>query len=294
MKTVGVIANCRKAMAPAVLQRLHRKAIALGMSVLADEPTARLMEADSVAAFPELAHRSDVLMVLGGDGTMLRVVREMGDSDRPVIGVNIGSLGFMTSVTQESLEAALECLAADRFTASARTVAACAVLRGGCEVASGRALNEAAIGRGPSPRMVTLNVAVNGDRVTSYSCDGLIVSTPTGSTGHSLSAGGPILPPDTKAFVLSVICPHTLSSRPLVVPDDAEITIDVEECGGALGLTLDGQVEIPLQLGDRVRVSRSARPVRLLHLPGYSYFDVLRRKLGWRGSSASRTGKEER
>lgn len=291
MKTVGVIANCRKAMAPAVLQRLQRKAAALGMCVLADEATARLMESGSAATFPELAQRSEALMVLGGDGTMLRVVREMGESDRPVIGVNIGSLGFMTSVTQESLEEALECLAADRYTASVRTVADCSVLRGGQDAGSGRALNEAVIGRGPSPRMVTLEVAVNGDRVTSYACDGLIVSTPTGSTGHSLSAGGPILPPDTRAFVLSVICPHTLSSRPLVVPDDAEITIDVEECDGPLGLTLDGQMEHPLQLGDRLRVRRSARPVRLLHLPGYSYFDVLRRKLGWRGSSANQTGK---
>jgi NAD+ kinase len=146
-------------------------------------------------------------------------------------------------------------------------------------------MNDVVVSRGATSRVVTLDVSVDGDAVTSYVCDGLIVATPAGSTGHSLSAAGPILVPATKAFVVSLICPHTLSSRPLVVPDGAEIEIAAADTGGQLLLSVDGQVGQPLLEGDRVTVRRSERDVRLIHLPGYSYFRVLRQKLHWSGSS---------
>jgi NAD+ kinase len=285
MKTLGVVANCGKPLADNVLGRLLRKADSMGLELVADPATAARMGRDCAAPFPELVRRSDVIMALGGDGTMLRVVREIGAADKPVIGVNIGSLGFMTSVTHELLEEALDCLAAKRYAESVRSIAECSLVRDGKTVVEQRALNDIVVGRGPSSRVVTLKVSVGDDPVTSYVCDGLIVSTPTGSTGHSLSAGGPILTPDARVFVVSLICPHTLSSRPLVVPDHAVITVAVENGGSELLLAVDGQMEESLQIGDQVSIRKGEHSVRFLHLPGYSYFDVLRRKLGWRGSS---------
>ena len=285
MQTLGVVANCTKERARDVLLRLVRKARELGIALRADADAAALVKGELRAAGGDLADQVDAMLALGGDGTMLRVMRMLEGRDKPVIGVNLGSLGFLTSVTEESLEHALECLAQDRYTTSARSIAECTVVRGKKEISLLRALNDIVVARGAAPRVVTLNVSVGGDRVTSYVCDGLIVATPTGSTGHSLSAGGPILAPETKAFLISLVCPHSLSSRPLVVPDEAEIIVTVEDADGPLLLAADGQIGGSLGVGDRVVIRRSARGVRFIHLPGYSYYDVLRRKLGWRGSS---------
>ena len=285
MQTVGIVANCMKERARDVLLRLVLKARELGLALRAEADAAALVKGDLQAASGDLSDQVDAIVALGGDGTMLRVVRMLKGRDKPVIGVNLGSLGFLTSVTEDTLEHALECLAQDRYLTSVRSILECAVIREKREVASHRALNDIVVARGASPRVVTLNVSVGGDRVTSYVCDGLIVSTPTGSTGHSLSAGGPILAPEAQAFLISLICPHSLSSRPLVVPDGAEIAVTVEDAVGSLVLAADGQVGESFAVGDRVVIRRSARGVRFIHLPGYSYFDVLRRKLGWRGSS---------
>jgi NAD+ kinase len=279
------VANCGKVRAADVLQRIGRKAGELGLALLADPPTARLLPACRALQGSELLDRSDAVMALGGDGTMLRVVRDLDGRDKPVIGVNLGGLGFLTSVAEEQLEAALECLAGDKFLVSVRSVAEAAVLRGPDEAGRYRGLNEVVVGHGPSSRVIVLDVSIDGDHVTSYVCDGVIVSTPTGSTGYSMSAGGPILSPTTPAFVISLICPHTLGSRPLVVPDGSEILIRQTGGGEPLLLTVDGQVGQPLQRGDAVRVRRGDRPVRFIHLPGHSYYAVLRQKLHWSGSN---------
>ena len=285
MKTIGVIANCGKARASNVLALLDKKAAAFQLELLADEATAKLLPSGEATSLGEMFDRVDAVMALGGDGTMLRVVRELDGLDKPVVGVNIGGLGFLTSVAEEQLDLLLECLATDNFVTSSRTVAESVVIRNGKEVSRYHGLNEVLVSSGPSSRAVTLGVSIDGDHVTSYVCDGLIVSTPTGSTGHSLSAGGPILRPETKAFVLSLICPHALSSRPLVVPDSSEIAIVTTGSEGELFLTIDGQVGDPLEPGDCVNVKRSDRVVRVIHLPDYDYFAVLRNKLHWSGSS---------
>lgn len=285
MKTVGVFANLAKERAPDVLALLANVAEKVGLEVMADVPTADLLGCEGVDSVEELFLRVDAVIALGGDGTMLRVARSLAGHDKPIMGVNIGALGFLTSIAEEELECAMGCLARDEFEVDATAVAEAIVERDGTELARYRALNEVVVSRGVSMRVATLDLAIDGEALTSYVCDGVIVSTPVGSTGHSLSAGGPILVPATPAFVVTPICAHTLSSRPLVVPDRSEIVITISGAADDLVLSVDGQDGQPLSVADRVSVRRSKEDVKLIHLPGHSYFSVLRQKLGWRGSS---------
>ena len=284
MKTLGIIANCSKPRAASVLEALAQRAKELNLTLRASGETASLMPGVNDESLADVFAASDAVVALGGDGTMLRAVRALQGLDKPLIGVNIGSLGFMTSVAEEDLSAALTCLRDETFSVSERVVADCVVNHAEGE-ARYCALNDIVVSNGPSARVITLDVAIGGDSVTSYVCDGLIVSTPTGSTGHSLSAGGPILTPVTRAFVISLICPHTLSSRPLVIPDTSEIRISVSTPSAAVRLSVDGQVGLELHDGNSLTVRRCEQPVRFLHLPGYNYFEVLRKKLRWSGSN---------
>ncbi len=285
MKKIGVLANCGKPEAAAVLRRLERKAAELRLGLVTCGETGRLLRGARRTSVAAMARGIDVLVALGGDGTMLRAVRLLAGRDVPVLGVNLGSLGFLTSVAQEDLERALTVLARGKFSISRRAMAECRLFRGRRQVGSYRALNDVVVGWGASSRICTLGLVIDGEQVASYMCDGLVVSTPTGSTGHSLSAGGPILHPAGDSFVISVICPHTLSNRPLVVPDRSRIVVRVTRAMKKLLLSVDGQEETAIRAGDRLEVRRSPRDVRLVHLPGYSYFSLLRQKLGWRGSS---------
>ena len=287
MKNLGIVVNCRKPHAPKVLERLAGKAHSLGMNLFvvcgeeggAIPGAARLSEA-------ELVKTADVLLALGGDGTVLRAARILAGSDKPVLGVNLGSLGFMTSVTEQNLDHALEALKHGQCTISNRSVAECRVTRDGKDLGCFRGLNDVVLGWGESSRVITLDVELDGVPVASYKCDGLIVSTPTGSTGHSLSAGGPILHPDSPCFVITVICPHTVSNRPLVISDRSVVVVHVAQTTKHVLLSVDGQEEMAIQQGDRLDIRRAEKGVRFLHLPDYSYFSVLQKKLLWRGSSA--------
>lgn len=285
MKRIGVLANVRKPDAAAVLKRLAARARSLGLELVTCDGTGRLLRGAARVPESSFCGRIDVLMALGGDGTVLRAVRVLAGADTPVIGVNLGSLGFLTSVTEQDLERALKVLKAGDFTTSVRTVIDCSLRRGRRNVGRFRALNDAVVGWGLSSRVSTLELSIDGERVASYACDGLIVSTPTGSTGHSLSAGGPILHPETPCFVVSPICPHTLSNRALVVSDRSVIAVRVVRAMKELLLSVDGQEEMPVRQGDVLEVRRSLRSVRFIHLPGYSYFSVLSQKLHWRGSN---------
>jgi NAD+ kinase len=286
MKILGVIANCDKPEAGKVLQRVLAKTKELGMEILAEPATADLFNIKvRKEELPELFKKVDAIMAFGGDGTVLRVVRELNGLDVPLMGVNLGGLGFLTSVAESELENALECLVSNKFTVSLRTIAECTVTRGEEIKVQYRALNDIVIAREALARVITLDVQIDKNYVTSYVCDGLIISTPTGSTGHSLSAGGPIVTPEAVVFVLCVICPHTLSSRPLVVPDTSEISVKITNCKGRVILSIDGQVGVELQEDDYICVRRSDKGVRFIHLPGYNYFSLLRQKLHWRGSA---------
>lgn len=284
MKTLGVIANCQKPCAPDVLRRLAQQAGKLGLRLVGDAPTSQLLGRAALPILNEEMDRIDALLAMGGDGTMLRAVRELGGRDKLVIGVNLGSLGFLTSVTEDDLEHALDCFCRGEYSFTERAIAECVILRAGREMARYRALNEVGI-LSLSARVIALNLMLNGEEVSHFVGDGLIVSTPTGSTGHSLSAGGPVVCPGTRAFLVTLICPHTLSTRPLVVPDDCSIQVTIARSHDDPHLTVDGQVGQSLMAEDQIEVRRSARGIRVMHLPDYSYFAVLRQKLHWRGSS---------
>ena len=285
MKTLGVLANCGKAEARAVLARLARKARSLGLATVSFGDTARLLPGCRRVAPGLLRRRVDALIALGGDGTMLHAARLLGHADIPILGVNLGALGFLTSITTDELEHALDRLASGKFRVAERTTLACTAYRGRRLLGRYHGLNDVVVGWGRSSRIITVDAAVDGDPIASYRCDGLVISTPTGSTGHSLSAGGPIVHPDADVLLLNVICPHTLSARPLVRPDRARLALTIRAAAKPLLLSVDGQEERALREGDRLEIARSAACVKFIHLPDYSYFGVLRQKLQWRGSS---------
>jgi NAD+ kinase len=285
MKRVGVIANCSKPDSQSLLDRLARKAADLGMRLYAAGETARHLPAARRVAAATLRRRIDALIALGGDGTMLHAAHILKHTDVPILGVNIGALGFLTSITAGELESALERLAEGAFTLSIRTAISCDVSRGRARLGSFTALNDVVLGWGRSSRIITIDADLDADRIASYRCDGIVISTPTGSTGHSLSAGGPIIHPEAAVLLLNVICPHTLSARPLVLPDRARLTLTVRVAARPLLLSVDGQEELAVRQGDRLDIRRDPHGVRFIHLPDYSYFGVLRQKLQWRGSS---------
>lgn len=285
MKTIGVFANCEKPLASEVLRRLAAAARQLGLQLVADSPTADLLPGVERRPAAEMTNGIDALLVFGGDGTMLRAVRLLQGSNAPVLGVNLGGLGFLTSLAHKDLESALACLAQGRLTTSRRFLIDCRVIRADREISHAQALNDVVIDRGATTRIVTLDMRIDREEVSSFMCDGLIISTPTGSTGHSLSTGGPVLHPETGALVISLICPHTLSTRPLVIPDHKRITVTVAKSLGDILLSVDGQANEPLKPADQVVVQRSPTGVAFIQLPDYSYFSVLRQKLHWRGSA---------
>jgi NAD+ kinase len=283
MKRLGVMVNPDKPRVAAVLRRLYEEARDAGLELRADADTARLL-ADVALPHTDGFHDVDAVVTLGGDGTLLRAVRTLGACDKPLLGVNMGKLGFLTAVKEEDLGRAVQALAADDFAVAPCALAEVGVWRAGKEIAHHQALNDIVVGSA-SARIITLDLHADEDLVTSYVCDAIIIATPAGSTGHSLSAGGPVLTWDTEAFVVSLICPHTLSSRPLVLRDRRRLTVTARAGAGPFRLTVDGQVNCPLRTGDRVTVEHGDRHARLLTLPGYSYFDMLREKLHWSGSS---------
>jgi NAD+ kinase len=286
MKTIGVIVNTTKAVSAGAKQRLTAAARRLHLNLVTCAPFDEFLPDITALSAAEFTRAIDALVALGGDGTLLRAVGLVADRAVPVLGVNLGRLGFLTSVTESELEHGIEALVSGTYTTSARTMLDGTIIRrGGGESDPIRALNDVVIGWGQSTRIVTLEVAINREPVSSYRCDGIIVSTPTGSTGHSLSSGGPIVHPSAASLVLNVICPHTLSARPLVVPDDAEIRITVQQTSKQLLVSVDGQDGLSLSDGDALVIGKAPHPFNLVHLPGYQYFSVLRKKLHWSNSS---------
>jgi NAD+ kinase len=230
---------------------------------------------------PGSARGLDLLVVLGGDGTLLGAARLVAGAGVPILGVNLGNLGFLTEVARDELPETLERVLAGDFRVSERMMLDARVVRAGAVVAEQTVLNDAVITKGGVARIVELGVAVDGDPITRVRGDGLIVATPTGSTGYSMSAGGPIVHPEDRSIIITPIAPHTLTLRPVVVPDQVTVAVTRVQDEGEVVLTLDGQVGYPLTPQDRVEVRRSAAVLPLVHSPFRSYFTVLRTKLKW-------------
>jgi NAD+ kinase len=280
MKLLGVTANIYKDRADEAVSNVCKEALKNGFSVVVDSDSAELA-GSGVEVVDSIYKVADAIVALGGDGTMLRVTRELEGADKPILGVNIGNLGFLTSVGLSDVADAFKALAAGEYGVAERAIVECRVTRGGSQIASYHALNDAVITNTSPSRVVTLDVSVGDDEGTSFVGDGLIVATPSGSTGHSLSSGGPIVHPGVKAMVMSLICPQTLSSRPMVIPSGKVVRIRVQSSSGKEILTIDGQVSLPLETGDEVEVSDSDRCVKFVQMKDYSYFSVLRQKLHW-------------
>jgi NAD+ kinase len=226
---------------------------------------------------------ADLVLVLGGDGSILRAAHQMGYRQRPVLGVNLGRLGFLAALQPEQLEQALPEIAAGRHQVVEHLMIECSVMRGGKILYQALGLNEASVLAGPPFTMVDIELYVDGELVTTYSCDGLIVSTPIGSTAHSLSAGGPILRNNMQALVIMPISPHTLTHRPVVDSADRVIELALPAPHEGTSLIVDGRVLGTLKVGDRVRIIRSAARFQMVEVCGQSYYRTLHDKLGWGG-----------
>lgn len=229
----------------------------------------------------KLAAAVDLVLVLGGDGTMIATARLMADEEVPVLGVNYGGLGYLTEFRIEELYDALEMILADNFRLDKRVMLSVELHRGDQIVTHNRVLNDVVINKSALARIIEIDTFLNSQFVSSFRADGLIVSTPTGSTAYNLSAGGPIIFPSMNAVVLTPICPFTLSNRPLVVPDDAVIELLLKTAHEEVSLTLDGQVGFPLAVNDRVIIRKSRTTFNLIQPSNRNYFDVLRDKLRW-------------
>jgi NAD+ kinase len=227
------------------------------------------------------ADESDLIVVLGGDGTMIATARLVGDSDALVLGINYGSLGYLTDFRIEEMFPALEAIFEGEYEIDRRVMLHAEHWRGDEMLATGRVLNDVVINKAALARIIEIEVSLNELFVNSFRADGLIISTPTGSTAYNLSAGGPIIFPSMNAVVLTPICPFTLTNRPIVVPDDAVIELKLEKENEGVVLTLDGQIGYTMLADDRVRIRKSRTTFNLVHPPNRNYFDVLRNKLKW-------------
>lgn len=232
----------------------------------------------------EIARRSDILFVFGGDGTILRIAREIAGLKTPIVGINLGKLGFLTTSPAEELVETIDKIRTGRAFVESRPLIE-AIGNSPDRIKKQIAVNDFVISRSSTSRMIELDVYVNRTFLTRYRCDGLIVCSPTGSTAYSLSAGGAIVSPDAHVFTITPICPHTLTNRSVVVSLNSQIKIKfISEKLGAF-LSADGQIEIPLHEGDEIVVQKCAHYIRLVHLEGYSFFKTLRHKLNWSGSN---------
>lgn len=282
MERVGVIAKVHTPGIRDILKELCQWLAERQIQVFVDQATGELieqpLEVHSKAKIPSLV---DCILVLGGDGTLLSIARLIAGRDVPILGVNLGSLGFLTEITLEEMYLALEQVYCQEYTTSQRLLLTASVSREGEHIAQYCALNDVVLTKSTLARMIYLDTYIDGHYVTTYKADGLIVGTPTGSTAYNLAAGGPIIHPDMQALVMTPICPHTLTNRPTVIPDTAQIEIILKSENEDVFLTLDGQVGFALRYKDVVRLRKAENMIRLIRPPERNYFEILRTKLKW-------------
>jgi len=280
IKTVGLVVKRERPEAIKIARTLARFLRARHKTPIADSDTAKKIGAEGVERH-HLADRADLIVVLGGDGTLLGVARMVASEGTPILGVNLGGLGFLTEVTISEARAALARVLAGDYEVDRRIMLEAIVDRASEEIPqSFQAFNDVVVGKGPLGRMLELDVIANHTPFCSYRADGLIIATPTGSTAYALSAGGPIVYPTLGAIVLAPICPHTLSNRPVVLPDTYEIEIHVRAPDHDTTFTVDGQESLQLGPDDVIKVHRGSHVVSLIRSE-HPYFEIWRDKLHW-------------
>lgn len=281
MQAIGIFVKRHHQDALRVAAEVSAWLNARGLAVLADEAIAAEIPGARGCPAREIPAAADMLVVLGGDGTLLSVARLAGDCPTPILGINLGSLGFLTEITRDELDPVLSQLVAGELPIAERMRLDVAIRRAGSEVERYLVLNDLVINKGALARIIDMEAWIDDAYLTTFKADGLIIATPTGSTAYNLAAGGPIISPALNCLVISPICPHMLTNRPIIVGGDALIRVEVKFQDEDVVLTADGQVGMPLHGGDIVEIRRSPHPTRLVLSPTKDYFQILRTKLHW-------------
>ncbi|PKL51683.1 MAG: NAD(+) kinase [Nitrospira bacterium HGW-Nitrospira-1] len=280
MKKIGIICKPGRKEPQEILKELLPLLRQKGCETFVDADTAAALNINGFS-WDEIASLVDLVLVLGGDGTMLKVSRLVAEKGVPILGINLGSLGFITEVNRDEVFSAVDKMLNDGFEIEERLMLSAAIHRNGKKIAEYTVLNDVVINKGALARIIDLETNINNIYVTTFKADGLIISTPTGSTAHSLSAGGPILYPTLESIVLTPICSHTLTNRPIVLPDNSKIEISIKSPGGDVFLTLDGQVGFSLGMDDVIEINKAKYKTKLLIPVERDYFKILRTKLKW-------------
>lgn len=282
---VGIIANPAKKGARELLRDLIARFADREIPVVIEDESACLIDSDEGVPFDALGDRIDLLVVLGGDGTILWVLRQLGEKVKPIAAINTGTLGFLTCATAEESGRLVEAIATGEYEQTDRVVIAGEFEQNGEVIEQFVGLNEVTLCRGNDSRVIHVEAWVNGSPANRYTGDGLILATPTGSTAYSLSAGGPLVQPGANVFAITPICPHTLANRPLVVGADSQIIFDAPEQRDDLSLLVDGQLVATISDPATIRMRKAEFSLPLVSLPGQNFFGVLQQKLGWKGTA---------
>ena len=284
-KTIGLIAHPGKPGVGELIKSLTAEFTRFSMSTLLEKETAAVSGQRSETTIAQLAGKVDLLVVVGGDGTILNVAGHLGESNPPIFGINVGSLGFLTCASSPAFREAVECIAKGKMTFSKRALLEVVVRNAKEEHEPMIALNDAVFSRGEISRLIRLHTRVNGEALTEFNADGLIIATPTGSTAYSLSAGGPILEPESGVFVITPICPHVLTNRSIIVSDSSTIEVEASEPDYPVYLTVDGREPVRITKDATVQIRKAKKTLQLAAMPDMSFFSVVRQKLKWSGSN---------
>jgi NAD+ kinase len=284
-KTIGLIAHPGKPGVANLVNTIAQEFGHFSISILVENETAKIAGRRSDGTIAEIANKSELLVVLGGDGTILNVAGQLGNAIKPIFGINVGSLGFLTCSNSSAYREAVECIGNGLISFSKRTLLAATVSNSTGPGAKLIGLNDAVLSRGEISRLIRLRARVNGEPLTEFNADGLIVATPTGSTAYSLAAGGPILAPESGVFVITPICPHVLTNRSIIVGEDSVIEIGVTEPDFPVYLSVDGRQSIRLEKGADLTIRKADQVLPLAVMPDVSFFSVVRQKLKWSGSN---------
>ena len=284
-KIIGLVGHPKKRGTAELTRALREEFTRAGATLRIDRATADLLGERAGFTVSELGQECEQIIVLGGDGTILSTVHALGAHLRPIFGINLGTLGFLSCLPASDFRLAVRCILDGNYTHSRRSMLEATVVRDGEVIDHQQGLNDAVISRGALSRLIRLETRVDGALLTEYNADGLIIATPTGSTAYSLSAGGPLLTPDSSVFAITPICPHTLTNRSVIIGDQTCVEVRLCNAQDEIYLTVDGQRAVPMKTCDSVQVRRSENTLSLAMLPGLPFFELARRKLRWSGSS---------
>ena len=282
-KTIGLIAHTGKPGVGDLIKSLAAEFARFKMSILLEKETAEVAHENSKLSIAELGDKADLIVVVGGDGTLLNVAGHLGKTMPPIFGINVGSLGFLTTASSPAFREAVDCIANGKMTFSNRALLE--VTLADAKEKPMIALNDAVFSRGELSRLIRLRTRVNGESLTEFNADGLIVATPTGSTAYSLSAGGPILEPESGVFVITPICPHVLTNRSIIVSENSVIEVEASEPDYPVYLTVDGREPVRIAKDATVQIRKAKKMLQLASMPDKSFFSVVRQKLKWSGSN---------